>query len=80
MGHGRFLGLDKSHSLHIIVAVMSRDSQIPPIRIDPATKHDAKVRAAEEDISISAFLRAALRLFNKRDPSTKKIIEEAKKK
>jgi hypothetical protein len=56
------------------------DTALPSITIDSVTKHQVKVNAATEDISISAYIRTALRLWAKDDPLAKRIVAQAKKK
>ena len=56
------------------------DAVLPSITIDSVTKHKVKVNAATEDISISAYIRTALRLWAKDDPLARRIVEQAKKK
>jgi hypothetical protein len=55
-----------------------KDASLPSILIESETKKAVKVKAAQEDITISAYLRAALRLWKRGDPVAQRIVEEAK--
>lgn len=56
------------------------DSLLPAIKIEADTHRAAKVNSAQEGITITAYLRAALRLWKRGDPISKRIVEEARKK
>jgi hypothetical protein len=57
---------------------LKKPVRISPIWVEREIRNGVNVKAKQERISISAFIRAALNLWNRGDPVAQLILEEAR--